>query len=178
MGVAAYGAEGPGVNGVGRGSGTRPCLGGLRVARVWGPPSAGLVCRGVGGAPGGPVLRLPGGLPAGGGVWTRRVVLGVVELGCLWGPGLGPFAGVRCQDNARVGCPLPPYSWGWARLYSRQVTPGAPRPLSLRGVVAGIVVPPLWMHVLVGGSVACRPPMVPERPQSTWSRWPAVSVVS
>ena len=137
--------------------------GGLRVARARGPPSAGLVCRGVGGAPGGPVLPLPGGLPAGGRMWTRRVVFGVAELGRLWGPGVGRFAGVRCQGFARHRCLLPPYFRGWARFPSRQVTPGAPGSLWLRGVVAGVVVPPVWMHVLVGGSVACRPPMVPER---------------
>ena len=107
---------------------------------------------------------LPGGLPAGGRVWTRQVVFGVVEPGRLWGRGVGPFAGVRCEGVVRVGCLLPPYSWGWTRLRFRQVTPGVLGSLWLCGVVAGVVVPPVWMHVLVGGSVACRPPMVPERP--------------
>ena len=138
--------------------------GGLRVASVWGPPSAGLLCRGVGGAPVGPESSLPGGLSAGARVWTHWVVFGVVQLDPLWGPGLGPFAGVRCQGVVQVGCLLPPYSWGWARLRSRQVTPGVPVQLWLRGVVAGAIVPPIWMHVLVGASVACGPPMVPERP--------------
>ena len=67
------------------------------MARVRGPLSAGLLCRGVGGNTGGLVSPLPGGLLAGGRVWTRRVVFGVVEPCCLWGPGLGPFAGVHCQ---------------------------------------------------------------------------------
>ena len=107
-----------------------------------GPLSAGQVCYGVGGAPGGPVSPMPGWLPAGDrsdDVWTRRVVFGVVEPGFLWGPGLGLCAGVRCQGVARLGCLLLPYSWGWARLRSRLVTPGAPGSLLPRGVVAGVV---------------------------------------
>ena len=107
---------------------------------------------------------LPGGLPAGGRVWMRRVVFGVVELGRLRSPDLGLFAGVRCQGVARLGCLLPPYSWGWAWFPSRQVTPGAPGLPWLPGVVAGVVAPPIRMHGLFGGSVACQPPMVPERP--------------
>ena len=78
-------------------------------------------------------------LPAG-----DRMGIGVVEPGFLWGPGLDPCAGVRCQGILRVGCLLPPYSWGWARLRSRQVTPGAPGSLWPRGVVVGLVVPPVW----------------------------------
>ena len=95
---------------------------------------------------------------------ARPVVFGVVEPHRLWGLGLGPCAGVRCQGVARVGCLLSPYSWSWARLVSRQMTPGAPGLSWLRAVVPGVVVPPVWMHVLVRGSLACRPPMVPERP--------------
>ena len=132
--------------------------GGLQMARVRVPPSAGLVCRGVGGAPGGPVSSLPGGLPAGGRVWKRRVVFVVVEASRLLGPGLGPFVGVRCQGVVRVGCLLLPYSWGWARLRSWQVTPGVLGSLWLCGVVSGVVVMPVWIHILVAGSVACRPP--------------------
>ena len=141
----------------------RVSVGGLSKARVQGLPSARLVCCGVGRAPSGRVLPLPGWLPAVGRVWTRRVVFGVVELGRPFGPALGPFAGVRCEGGARVGCLPPPYSWGWAWPLSQQVTRGAPGSLWLRGGVAGVVVPPVSMHVLVAGSVACRPPMVPER---------------
>ena len=124
-----------------------------------GPLSAGQVCHGVGEAPGGPVSPLPGWLPAG-----DRVVFGAVEPGFLWGPGLGPCAGVRCQGVARVGCLLLPYSWGSARLRSGQVKPGAPGSLWPRGVVVGVVVPPIWAHALVGGSVTRLLSMVPERP--------------
>ena len=131
---------------------------------MWGPQLAGLVGCGVGGDPGRPEWPLFGGLPAGGHVQTRRVVYGVVELGRLWGPGLGSFAGVRCRGVARVGCLLSPYSWGWAWFPSRQVMPGAPGSLCLRGAAVGVVAPPNWMQVLVGGSVARRPSMVPERP--------------
>ena len=77
--------------------------------------SARLVCRGVGGAPDGPVSPLPGGLLAGGHVWTRRVVFVVMELGRLCSPGLGPFAGVGCQEVAWVGCLLAPLQAGDAR---------------------------------------------------------------
>ena len=121
------------------------------------------------GAPVGPVSPLPGWLPAADRVWTRRVVFGVA--------GSGPCAGVRCQGVARVGCPPPPYSWGSARLRSRQVTPGVPGSLWPRGVVMGVVVPPVWTHALVGRSVACRPSMVPECPGSAWRRQRAVGVV-
>ena len=82
---------------------------GLRTARVWGPLSAGLVGCGVGGAPGWLVSPVPGGMPAGGRVRTRRVVYEVVELGRLWGLGLA-VAGVRCRVFARVGCLLSLYS--------------------------------------------------------------------
>ena len=54
------------------------------------PLSASQVCHGVGGDPAGPVLPLPGCLPAGDRVWMRRVVFGVAEPGFLWGPGFGP----------------------------------------------------------------------------------------
>ena len=141
-----------------------PATGGLGAARMLGPLSAGQVCHGVGGAPGGPVSLLPGWLPAGDGVWTRRVVFGVAGLGFLWGPGPGPCAVVRRQGVARVGCPAPPYAWGWAPLRSRQVTPGAPGSLWPRGVVVGVVELLVWTHALVRGSVARRPLMVPERP--------------
>ena len=114
--------------------------------------------------------------------WRARVddwvVFGVWELCCLWGPGLGPFAGVRYQTVVRVWCLSPPYSWGLARLRSRQVTPAVLGSLWLCGVVAGVVVLPVSMHALVGGSVARRPPMVPERPYSAWCRRPFVGVVS
>ena len=116
----------------------RGCGGGLQVARMLGPPLAGQVCHRVGGAPGGLVLPLPGWLPAG-----HRVVFRVVEPGFLWGPRPGPCRGVRCQGVARVGCQLPPYLWGRARLRSRQVTPGALGSLWPRGVVIGVVVPPV-----------------------------------
>ena len=137
---------------------------GLQTARVWGPPSARLVGCGVGGAPGWPVLPLPGRLLAGGHVWMRQVVFWVVELGRLRGPGLGSFAGVRCRGVAPVRCLLSPHSWGLAWFFSWQVMPGAPGLLWLRGAAVGVVAPPLWMHLPVGGSVACRLPMVPERP--------------
>ena len=161
LGMGAYRAEGPDVGSVGRGSCTRRCEGafGWRVCGALRRPDWCAVVWA-----GGLVSPLPGGLPAGGRVWTRRVVFWFLEAGHLWGPGLGAFAGVRCQGVARVGCLLPPYSWSWARLPSRQVTPGAPRPLWLRGVVTGVVVPLVWTHVLARGSVACQPPMVQERP--------------
>ena len=143
-----------------------PVSGGFWSALMLGPPSAGQVCHGMGGAPGGPESPLPGWLPAGDRVWTRQVVFGVAEPGFLGGPGLGPWAGVLCQAVARVGCLLPPYLWACARLRSWQVTPGAPRSLWPRGVVVSVVVPPVWTHALVAGSVARRPSMEPERPQS------------
>ena len=127
-----------------------------------GPLSAGQVCHGVGGAPVGPVLLPPGWLPAVDPVGTRRVVFEVA--GFLWGSGSAPCAAVRCQGIVRAGCPPPPYSWGWVRLRSRQVTPGVPGSLWPCGVAVVVVVLPVWMHALVGGSVACRPSMVPERP--------------
>ena len=146
------------------------CVGGPSGGACAGPSVGrfGLPWRGRGS--GGPVLPLPGGLPAGGRVWTRRVVFGVFEPGCLWGPGLGPFAGVRCQGVVRVGCPLPPYSWGWAQLGSRQVTPDVLGSLWLCGVVAGVVVPPVWMHVLVGSRwcLNARSPRGVRGPLSVW----------
>ena len=42
--------------------------------------------------------------------------------------------------------------------------PGAPGLLWPRGAAAGVVVPPVWLHVLAGSFVAYRPPMVPEGP--------------
>ena len=163
--VGTYGAEGslgPGAGVVGRGSGTCLCGGafGRRVcgalcrpdlwALVWVGLRVGL-CR-----------RLPGRLLAGGRVRTRRVVIGVVELGRLWDPGLGSFAGVRCRGVARVRCLLSPYSWGGAWLPSPQVMPGAPGSLRLCRAAVGVVAPPIWMHILDGGSVVCRPPMLAE----------------
>ena len=149
---------------VSAGVAVRACVGGPS-GGAYALPSVGRqVCHGVDGALVRPVSPLPGWLPAGDRVWTRRVVFGVLEPGFLWCPGLGPCAGVRCQGAAWVGCLLPLYSWGWARLRSRQVTPGAPGSLWPRGVVVGVVVPPVQMHDLVGGSVARRPSMVPEGP--------------
>ena len=136
---------------------------GLRTARVWGPLSARPVGCGAGGAPGWPVLLLAGRMLAGCRVCTRRVVFGVVELGRLWGPGLGSFAGVQCGGVARVWCLLSPYSWGWVWFLSRQVMPGPPGSLWLCGAAIGAVAPPVWMHFLIRGAMACRPPMVPER---------------
>ena len=94
---------------------------------------------------------------------TRRVVFGVVDLGRLRGPGLGLFAGAQCRGVAPAGRLLSPYLCGWAQFPSRQVMPGAPGLLWLRGAAAGVVAPPVWMHILAGGSVACRPTMAPER---------------
>ena len=127
-----------------------------------GPLSAGQVCHGAGGAPGGPVLLPPGWLPAVDRARTRRVVLGVA--GFLWGSGSAPCAGVRCQGVVRAWCPPPPYSWGWVWLRSRQVTPGVPGSLWPCRVLVVVVAPPVWTHAIDGGSVACRPSMVPERP--------------
>ena len=136
----------------------------IRTTCVWGPLLAGLVGCGARGDPGWTVSPLAGRLLAGGHVWTRRVVFEVLELGHLWGPGQGSLAGVWCRGVALVGCLLSLYSWGWAWFPSQLVMPGAPGSLWLRGAVVGVVAPPVSMHVLVGGSVACRPPMVPERP--------------
>ena len=121
------------------------------------------------------MLLPPGWLPAGDRVRTRRAVFDVP--GFLWSSGAAPCAGVRCQGVVRARCPPPPYSWGWVRLHSRQVTPGVPGSLWPRGVVVGVIVPPFWMHALVGGSVACRPSMVPVRPLSVWRPQHAVGVV-
>ena len=129
--------------------------------RMLGPLSAGQVCHAAGGAPAGPVLLLPGWLPAGDRVRTRRVAFGVA--GFLWGSGSATCAGVQCQGVVRAGCPPPPYSWGWVRLLSRQVTPGVPGSPWPCSVAVGVVVPPVWTHALVGGSVACWPLIVPER---------------
>ena len=115
-----------------------------------------------GGVPVGPALLPPGWLPAGDRVRMRRVVFEVA--GFLWGSGTAPCAGVRCQGVVWAGRPPPPYSWGWVRLRSPQVTPGVPGSLLPGGVVVIVVVPPVWTHALVGGSEACRPSMVPDRP--------------
>ena len=132
------------------------------MARMLGPLLAGQVCHGACGAPGGPVLLPSGWLPAVDRVRTRRVVFEVA--GFLWGLGSAPCVGVGCQGVVRAGCPTPPYSWGSVRLRSRQVTPGVPGSLWPCGVVVVVVVLPVWTHALVGGSVACRPSMVLERP--------------
>ena len=78
--------------------------------------TAGQVCHGEGGAPGGPVLLPHGWLPAVDRARARRVVLGVA--GFLWGWGPVPCADVRCRGVVRAGCPLPPYSWSWVWLRS------------------------------------------------------------
>ena len=155
----AYGAKGSlglGAGGVGRGSGTclcgrafgrRLCGAGRRPNRwavVWVGLPVDLCCSCV--------------------AACRLVVCGLVELGRLCGPGLGSFAGVRWQEVAWVGCLLSPYLWGWAWFPSKQVTPSAPGSLWLPGAAVGVVAPLVWMHVFVGGSVACRPPTVLERP--------------
>ena len=127
-----------------------------------GPLPASQMCHGAGGAPGEPVLLLPGWLPAVDRARTRRVVLGVA--GFLWGSGPVPCAGVRCRRVVWAGCPPRPFSWGWVWLRSRQVTPGVPGSLWLCGVVVAVIARPVWTHALVGGSVACRPSMVLERP--------------
>ena len=87
------------------------------------------------------------------------MVFGVA--GFLWGLPSAPCGGVRCQGVVRAGCPPPLYFWGWARLRSRQVTPGVPGSLWPRGVVVGVVVPPVWTHdgagaAVVGGASAAR----------------------
>ena len=83
--------------------------------------------------------------------------------GCGAGSPVGPGAGLICGYVVPRGfsgqVPTAAVFVG-----SRQVTPGAPGSLWLRGVVAGVVAPPVWMDDLVGGCVACRPPMVPDRP--------------
>ena len=86
--------------------------------------------------------------------------------GCGLPVGLGAVscAGVRCRGVVQAGCPPPPYSWGWVWLRSRQVMPGFPGSPWPCGVVVVVVAPPVWTHALVGGSVACRPLIVPERP--------------
>ena len=149
--------------------------GGRRAARILGPLPAGQECHGASGAPGGLVLLPPGWLPAVDRARTRRVVLGVA--GFLWGSGPVPCAGVRCRGVVQAGCPAPPYSWRCVWLRPRQVMPGVPGSLWPCGVVVVVVAPPVWKHALVRGSVACRPSMVPDRPQSAWRRWRAVGVV-
>ena len=67
------------------------------MAREWGPQSARFVCRGVGGAPSGPVMPLPGG-PAG---WGPRVDASSGVWGCGAGSPVGPGAGPIC------GCAVP-----------------------------------------------------------------------
>ena len=156
MGVGAHSVGGPGGGGVGRRSGM--CLRG----GMLGPLSAGQVCQGAGGAPGVPLLLLPCWLLAGDRMRMGRVVFGVA--GFLCGSGSAPCAGVRCQGVVLAGCPPPLYSWGRARLRSRQVTHGVPGNLWPRGVVVGVIVPPVWKDAFVAGSVACRHSMVPERP--------------
>ena len=103
------------------------CRSGLRYVSVWGvlwvapvrgPASAGLVCHGVGGAPGRPVWPLPGRLPwrppvdASGGIW-----------GCGAGWPVGPGAGPICGCAAPGGCS------GWVPTAAVFVGPGtAPLP--------------------------------------------------
>ena len=129
--------------------------GGCRSACTLGPLPAGQVRHGAGGVPGGPVLLPLGWLPSVGRAQARRVVLGVA--GSLWGSGPVPCAGVRCRGAARAGYPPPPYSWGRVGLRSWQVMLGVPGSLWPRGVVLVVVVPPVWTHAHVGGSVVCRP---------------------
>ena len=160
--MGAYGAEwspGPGVGGVSRDHRYMSVWEGLRAARVWGPLSLGLAGGGAGGAPGWPVSGLLAGQPR-----VDVSVFRVVVLGRLWGLGLGSFAGVRCRGVARVRRLLSPYLCGWPWFPSQQEMPGAPTSLLLRDAAVGAVEPPVWMHVLAGGSVVCRPPMAPERP--------------
>ena len=133
---------------------------GRRTGCVWGLLSVRLAGCGAAGAPGWPVS---GPLDAGR-VRTRRVVFEVVDPGRRRGPGLGPFVGVWCQGFAPAGRFRLPYFCGVAYSPCRQVMPGAPRLLWLRGAAAGVVAPPVCMHVLAGGFVACWPPMVLERP--------------
>ena len=138
------------------------CVGGPSGGAYAGPAAGRSGVPWCGGAPGGPVLLPPSWLPAVDRARTRRVVLGVA--GFLWGSGPVPCAGVRCGGVVRAGFPPPPYSWGWVWLRSRQVTPGVPGSLWPCGVLVVVVAPPDGTHALVGGSVACRPLMVPERP--------------
>ena len=138
------------------------CVRGSSGGAYLGPLSAGKVCHGAGRAPGGPVLLLPGWLPALDRVRNPWVVFEVA--GFLWGSGSAPCAGMWGPGVVWAGCPPTPYSPGWVRLRSQQVTPGVPGSLWLCGVAVVIVVLPVWTHALVRGSVACRPSMVPERP--------------
>ena len=148
--VGVHGAKGPGVGGVGRGSGTCLC----RVT---------CVLRACG------ALRRP--------VWCAEASAGLrpgLCCRCLeaagWQPRVDASGGVFLSGACGA--------WGWANLRvcgaeglfglgaycPRQVKPDVPGSLWLRGVVARVVLPPVWMHVLVGGSVACPSRMVPEQP--------------
>ena len=127
---------------------------------LWCPPSVRLAGCDAGGAPGWLVL----GLLAGACLWTRRVVFGVVDPGRWQGSDLGTFAGLWCRGVARVGRLRSPYSCGWAWFPSRQVMSGALGSLWLRGAATGVVAPPVWMHILAGGFVACRPQVAPQPP--------------
>ena len=101
---------------------------------------------------------------AGGPVWTRRVAFWVVDMGRWRGPRLGAFVGALSRAVAQAGCLWLPYSCGLACFSFRQVEPGVSGMLWPRGAAAGVAVLPVGLHVLAGGFVACRPPMVPERP--------------
>ena len=83
---------------------------GRQTAHVWGPLSVRLTGCGAVGPSGWSVS----GLLAGGRVWTHRVVLRVVDLGRLRGPGLGPFARAQCQGVAPARRLRSPYLCGWA----------------------------------------------------------------
>ena len=127
---------------------------------------------------GGALGRPVSGPLAGGRVWTCRVAFGVVDPGRWRGRGLGPFAGAWCPRVARAGRLWLPYLCRWAFFPPQQVVLGAPGLLWPRGAPAGVVVPPVWLQVLAGAFVACRHPMVPERPLSLLLRLSAAGVVS
>ena len=153
----------------------RAVMASVGVAGTLGPLPAGQVRHGAGGVPGGPVLLPLGWLPAVGLAQARRVVLGVA--GFLLGLGAGTLCGCAVPGGSRAGYRLPPYLWGRVGLRSWQVVLGVPGSLWPRGVVLVVVAPPVWTHALVGGSVVCRPQMVPDRLQSAWRRRRVVGVV-
>ena len=127
---------------------------------VWGLPPVGLVGCGADGAPGWPVS-----VPlAGGRIWTLQVAFQIVDPGRRQGPGLGLFVGAWCRGVAQAGGLWLPSPWDSACFPSREVVPAAAGLLWLRDAAAGIVVVPVWLHVLVGGFVACPPPIALELP--------------
>ena len=85
------------------------------MARLLGPPPAGQVCHGVGGAPGGPVSPRSGWLPAGDRVWSAGWCLGLRGQVHVRMCGARGFLGLGAHLPVFAGLGTAPLSAGDAR---------------------------------------------------------------